>query len=137
VEAVGHRCDQILSLCDQFYRYSVCTSVEELLDLCHFCSVYHHMLHQSGGAMLVCLLVLHTLRVLSQTVDSDSEHYIEQLLIEMLGWDKFLGYRLLKIGPICLSMVVSCFKSSFVNELHIRQKSSNSHHMQQYVHSSN
>jgi len=87
--------------------------------------------------MLVCLLVLHTLRVLSQTVDSDSEHYIEQLLIEMLGWDKFLGYRLLKIGPICLSMVVSCFKSSFVNELHIRQKSSNSHHMQQYVHSSN
>lgn len=83
VEAVGHRCDQVLSLCDQLCRYSVWTSVEELLDLCHFCSVYHHMLHPSGGAMFVRLPVLHTLRVVCEPGDSDSEHYVEQLLIEM------------------------------------------------------
>jgi len=111
--------------------------VEELLDMCHVCSVCQHTLRPSGSAMLVCLLVLHTLRVVCQPGDSDSEHYIEPLLIEMEGWDKFLGYPLLKIGPICLSMIVSCFKSSFVNELHIRQKSSNSHCMQQCVRSSN
>ena len=111
--------------------------MEELLDLRHFCSVCKHMLRPPGGAMLVCLLVLHTLRVVCQPGDSNSGHYIEQLLIEVEGWDKLLGYPLLKIGPICLSMVISCFKSSFVNKLHIRQKSSNSHCMQQYVHSSN
>lgn len=37
----------------------------------------------------------------------------------MEGWVKFLVYPLLKIGPICLSMVDSCFKSSSVNELHM------------------
>lgn len=105
--------------------------MEELLDLCHFCSLFLHTLRPSGGAMFVRLLVLHTLRVVCQPGDSDSAHYIEQLLIEMEGWDKFLGHPLLKIAPICLCMVVSCFKSSFVNELCIRQKSSNSHCMQQ------
>ena len=65
--------------------------MEELLDLCHFCSVYHHTLHPSGGAMFVRLLVLHMLRVVCQPGDSDSEHYVEQLLIEMEGWISFLA----------------------------------------------
>ena len=54
--------------------------------------MHHHTLHPYSGAMIVCLLVLHKLRVVSQPGDSDSEHYIEQLLIEMEVWDNYITY---------------------------------------------
>jgi hypothetical protein len=81
MEAAEHLCDHVLSVCNQFCRYSLWASVEEITDLCHSCSWCHCTVYPSCRAMIVCLLLLHKLTVVCQPGDGDTENYIEQLLI--------------------------------------------------------
>ena len=96
----------------------------------HFCSWSHQILYPSCR-LLSCLFLLCKLIVVCQPGDTDMENYLEQLTAELESW-KFLGSLILNICCIPLSIVVCCLKSSLVNEITQRKKSSSSPYMQHY-----
>jgi hypothetical protein len=82
----------------------------------HLRSWSHPTLYNSCTA-ISCLYLLCKLTAVFWLGDSDKKNYLQNLLTEVEIGSMFLGSPLLKICWIHILMVVSCFKTSFVNEM--------------------